>query len=246
MGTSPPVITEFLQYMIDTRGIRVNDVTILNTNDELVTKSTTLAEVGLRHKYPGVKTHIVKLPFPDIESYERSVEFTRIAIRVLKEQKHAYNVDSIFICIAGGRKEACVILSIIAQFFDVSGVYHVISPDIGYANLELERARHNIDELHYSENKDEYYASNKGIFDKLLFPSISFYNVIPIPVFPMELDYAEKIANILKEPNQKRKEIDYHLLSRLENLGMIKIDRKKIYLKEESRHMLEIINEVLN
>src|SRR5689334_12470129 len=98
MGTSPPVITEFLQYMIDTKGIKVNDVTILNTNDKLVVKSTTLAELGLRHKYPYVKTHIVRLPFSDIESYDRSVEFTKIAIRVLKEQKHRYNVDSIFIC----------------------------------------------------------------------------------------------------------------------------------------------------
>jgi CRISPR-associated protein Csx14 len=120
IGTSPPVITEFLQYMID-----IKDVTILSTADEIVTKSTILTELGLRHKYPSIKTHVVNIPFSDIESHVTSIEFIKIATRVLKEHKRRFNVDSILICIAGGRKDACVILSIIAESFDVSGVYQL-------------------------------------------------------------------------------------------------------------------------
>jgi hypothetical protein len=44
MGTSPPIVTEFLQYLVDIRGIRVNDLIIL----------TTLGP-HLRHRIPIVK-----------------------------------------------------------------------------------------------------------------------------------------------------------------------------------------------
>lgn len=246
MGTSPPVVTEFLQYLVDGRNVSVNDVTMICTNDEQVLKSAILAEAGMLLRYSQVRTHIARLPFSDIESQERSIEFTKIAIRILKEQRQKYNVDSIFLCIAGGRKEACVILSIIAQFFDVSGVYHIVSPDVKYANLELERARHDIDKLYQAEDKAAYYGSKKEIFDKLLFPPPSSYNVIPIPIFPIKKQYLKQILDILKSQNRSLKELDYYLLMRLEHLDLIKVVREKIYVKEGAHHMIDIINEVLD
>lgn len=245
VGTSPPVITEFLQYIADIKEIHVNDVTMITTKEDMVIKSSIIADLAINDRYPNIKIHTIKLPFSDINSFECAMEFLKISVNILKDQQRKYNVDSTFICIAGGRKWMSVMLSIISQFLDVDGVYYVVSPDVGYLNLDLERIRRELDILCESKDKQSYYKSNKKIFNKLLFPEPSSYSVIPIPIFPVEKKYLYKIKTFLSSPNDKNSNLDYYLLTRLSNMGLIKMDKNKIHINDEGRKMLEIVMEVL-
>lgn len=247
VGRSPPVITEFLRYVIDVFGEKVTDMTLLVTKDPEVQYGLKLIEVAIKDKYPFIHIHIKELPFEDIDSEERSIEFMEYAARVLKEEETIHKVDRIYLCVAGGRKDMCIILSLLAQFYKVNGVYHVIAPEIKIVSEKLERLRKEIEELAKSSNPEEKYKENKQQFEELMFPSRSRYVVIKIPVIPYPKDTLKKIVNLLKNKTTPKNEvkISFELLENLQSIGLIKIGTRNITTTLDGIKLLKILENTI-
>lgn len=244
LGTSPPVVTEFLEYVEKSLDKRVSDLVIIATKEPKVLEGVPLIETAVKNKYLHVHTHIVELPFTDIQSDEDNLKFMKICAEVLRKEKEIHKTDTIYLCVAGGRKDMCITLSLLAQYLEVNGVFHVITPDVKSMNIELESARRNIKELSESPEKDSYYAQYKELFDDLLFPPPSKYNVINIPVLPYPQTMLNDIIRLLTgDSTQPRSSVKLPLII-LENMhasGLIKLTEKNIYLTTEGRKFGETL-----
>ncbi|MEM3526495.1 MAG: CRISPR-associated protein Csx14 [Candidatus Jordarchaeaceae archaeon] len=244
LGTSPPVVTEFLEYVEKTLDRRVSDLVIIATREPAVLEGVPLIQTAVKKRYPHVHTHIVELPFTDIQSDEDNLKFMRICAQVLRKEKEVHKTDTIYLCVAGGRKDMCITLSLLAQYFEVNGVFHVITPDVKSMNIELERARHNIKELSESPDKDTYYEKHKELFDNLMFPPPSQYNVINIPVLPYPRTTLNDIIRLLTgESTQMRSNVKLPLmiLENMDSSGLIKLTQNNVYLTNEGRRFGETL-----
>ncbi|MGQ9720803.1 MAG: CRISPR-associated protein Csx14 [Candidatus Jordarchaeum sp.] len=244
LGTSPPVITEFLEYVEKTLDRRVSDLVIIATKEPTVLEGVPLIETAVKNKYLHVHTHIVELPFTDIQSDEDNLKFMKICAEVLRKEKEIHKTDIIYLCVAGGRKDMCITLSLLAQYFEVNGVFHVITPDIKSMNIELERARQNMKELSENPDKDSYYEQHKKLFDSLMYPPPAQYNVINIPVLPYPQTMLNDIIRLLTgDSTQTRSNVKLPLIV-LENMnasGLIKLTENNVYLTSEGRRFGETL-----
>ncbi len=244
LGTSPPVITEFLEYVEKVQDKRVSDLVIIVTREPAVLEGVPLIQCAVKRRYPHVHTHIVELPFTDIKSDEDNLEFMRICAEVLRKEKEVHKTGSIYLCVAGGRKDMCITLSLLAQYFEVNGVFHVITSDVKSMNIELERARHNIRELFESQDKDGYYGQHRELFDSLMFPPPSQYNIINIPVLPYPQTMLNDIVRLLTgDATQMRSNVRLPLtvLENMDASGLIKLTENNVYLTSEGRRFGETL-----
>jgi len=249
LGTSPPVITEFVDYVEIVKEKRVSDLIIITTKEQNVLEGIPVIEYAIKNKYPHIHLHVVKLPFVDIFSDKENLEFMQKCAEILKEQKDIHKADYIYLCIAGGRKDMCITLSLLAQFFKINGVFHIITPNVKSMNEELERARYNIKELNEVEDKDNYYKQHKEMFDNLMFPHRSQYNIITIPILPYPQEILEEIINIFnKQPiNKENIKISDSILKNMESLGLIILRKEKIiFWTNEGKKFSEILKVILN
>lgn len=244
IGTSPPVITEFLQYVEVVLDQRVTDVTIITTREPLVLKGLELVKAGVADRYPKVHVHVVELPYDDVDSEERSTEFIGIAARILRDQKEKYGVEVVHLCVAGGRKEVCIILSLLAQFYNVNGVYHIVMPDVKTFNQQLELIRYEAKELANAEDKLAYYRQKRGLLEPVLFPQMSTYNVIKVPVIPYPMHTLIGMKQVLKQRKFPLKSIDTGIASQLRDLGYIRVTRNYAYTSPDGERLLRIIGSV--
>jgi len=237
LGTSPPVITEFLQYVEEVLNQRVSDVTVIVTKDPLVLEGVELIKVAVKRRYPHTHLHMVKLPFTDIGSEEDSLKFMSICARILREQRNVHHVNLVYLCVAGGRKDMCIILSLLSQYFAINGVYHLIMPDVQTFNIQLERLRHEISELARAKNKEEYYEKYEEYFNELMYPSLNLYTTVKIPLLPYPTSVLKSIGRVLgsKVTSRRRSGLPEDVLERLEMMGLIKTTREKIYVTSEGR-----------
>jgi CRISPR-associated protein Csx14 len=246
LGTSPPVITEFLQYVESVLDQRVTDVTIITTTEPLVLEGLELIKAGIADRYPNLRIHTVRLPYDDVDSEEKSIEFVGIAAQILRDQKEKFKVEVVHLCVAGGRKEVCIILSLLAQFYNVNGVYHVVTPDVKTFNQQLERIRHKAKELADAEDKLSYYRQNKKILEPILFPELSTYNVIKIPIIPYPTQTLSEIKRALRQRKFPLYSIDMNTAYQLRNTGCIKISKKYAYITPDGEYLLQILNSIVD
>jgi CRISPR-associated protein Csx14 len=163
--TSPPVVTEFLQYVEEDMSERVTDLTLIATREPLVLSVVELIEAAVRRRYPHVHAHVVELPFADVTSDREHLEFMKVCARVIRDQHEVHGADKVYLCVAGGRKDMCITMALLGQYLGVNGVFHVVMPDVKAFNVELERARATIEELAKAEDKDAYYRERAELFD---------------------------------------------------------------------------------
>jgi hypothetical protein len=106
------------------------------------------------------------------------------AAKLLRDQVKRFNASKIYVNSAGGRKDALIAFSTLSQFLPVSGIFHIMMPDVKTFNVQLERIKHEIEELGRTEDKRSYYLSKKDLFNPLMYPHPSTYSVVKIPVVP--------------------------------------------------------------
>jgi CRISPR-associated protein Csx14 len=244
VGTSPPVATEFIQYVEGVLEKKVTDLTVIATKESTVLEGVELIAVALRRRYPHIHLHVVKLPFNDIESQEDNLEFMKISAKMLRDQREIHRADFIYLCVAGGRKDMCITLSLIGQYFGINGVFHIIMPDVKSFNIELERRRHEIKELAESSDKEAYYEAHKEIFDSLMYPPLSAYAVIKIPVIPyprITLNDVTRLLGQSKAVEKIRSSLPLDVIERLESSNLVRISSKKIYVTDEGRAFAKIL-----
>ncbi|MEM2910496.1 MAG: CRISPR-associated protein Csx14 [Nitrososphaerota archaeon] len=235
LGTSPPVVTEFIQYL--EKEERVSDLTLIVTGEKMIQEGAKLLEAAIKSRYPHIHVHIKNLPFNDIITDEDNIKFMGICADILREQRERYNADKIYVCLAGGRKEMGTSLAMLGQILDVDAVYHVVAPNIKSMSVDLERARHDISELAASPDPMEYYTRKRELFDALMYPPPSTYNVIRIPVIPYPKEVLYQIASLLSANVIERSKvrISPDLMKRLSTAGLIKLTREKVYVLDAGR-----------
>ncbi|MBS7638155.1 CRISPR-associated protein Csx14 [Candidatus Bathyarchaeota archaeon] len=247
LGTSPPVITEFLQYVQEAMFERVTDLTIIVTREPAVLEGKELVKAAVKHRYPMVHIHEEELPFTDITSDEDHLEFMKICARILREQREIHRAEKVYLCVAGGRKDMCITLSLLGQYFGVNGVFHVIMPEIKAYSAELERVRYEISELARAEDKERYYKEREEIFEKLMYPPAESYTVIRIPIIPTPQNIIFDVFKLLKARKVSRKDVELPLsfLKDLEASKIIKITQNFIYTEEIGYNILKVLGEVI-
>jgi CRISPR-associated protein Csx14 len=224
IGMSPPIVTELVDYVIKVESKFVSDVVLIATSELEVQKSLEFAKAALKVRYPKMNIHVVQLSFADITSTENNIEFMRICAKAIRDEREKYKCDYIYLNVAGGRKDMCISLSILAQFLDVDGVFHIIHPNVSVFNQMLERIRKEISDLYESEDKISFYRKHKEKFDSVMFPPLNAFNVIRIPIIPFPLDTLGEIAKLLcSEAPVKSNEtkLTWLELKRLEKCGLI-------------------------
>ncbi|MBW1715632.1 MAG: hypothetical protein JRJ77_07380 [Deltaproteobacteria bacterium] len=246
IGMSPSVVTEFLQYVDDYLDQRVSELTVIATEEIMVRDSVILVEASVK-KYPYVHIHVVELPLSNISTQEDSLEFMRICAEILREQREVHKVDRMYLCVAGGRKDMCIGLALLGQYFGISGVHHVIMHDVKAYNVQLERFRHAISELASSSDKDGYHEKSREAFEDLMFPHPSSYAVIKVPIIPYPRTALNDIVALLRRTKALRR-IDSWLpldvLERMSISGLIKLTSNRIYVTDEGRQMSKILSGV--
>jgi CRISPR-associated protein Csx14 len=245
VGTSPPVVTEFIQHVQESMFESVTDLTLIATREQVVLEGVELIKMAVKRRYSKVHIHVVELSFTDIASETDHLEFMKTCARILREQRDIYRADKVYLCVAGGRKDMCITLSLLAQYFGVNGVFHVIMPEVKAFSSELERMRYEINKLAEAENKDLYYQEKAERFDKLMYPPLKSYIVIRIPIIPIPQNIIYDVIKILKAKKVKRTDIDLpiNFLKDLEASNIIRITSNFIYVEDVGYNVLKALGE---
>ncbi|MEM1943717.1 MAG: CRISPR-associated ring nuclease [Candidatus Caldarchaeum sp.] len=219
MGTSPPVVTEFVEYV--QRVERLQHLAILSTSEKMVRDGARLVEVALNIRYPHISVKVHELPVSDITDEEENYMFMEYSVKVVADLRRRYDV--LHICLAGGRKEMVASLTMIAQLASLSSVYHVVSPYIKEMNVELERIRHDIEMLASSEDPRRYYELNREKFDRVMFPPAESYSIVAVPIIPYPAGYVAMLKKILGGELSGRDVRDRAWLEQLRMAGLISL-----------------------
>lgn len=193
LGMNPPVVTAFVDYL---GGVR--DLVVMTTADKRVKQGFELVRVALKMKYPSTRVHKVEIPFEDVMTQDQNFEFMRIAGKAIKNQKEKFGSDVVYLNVAGGRKNMCITLSILGQFLNVDGIFHLITPDVKIINELLENLRLDIEKIYAAGTEDEkieVYKEKERMFNSLMFPKE--FDVIRIPTIPIPEDYIKRLVDIL-------------------------------------------------
>ncbi|WGI17159.1 CRISPR-associated ring nuclease [Methanonatronarchaeum sp. AMET-Sl] len=244
MGTTAPVMTEMVKWLIESKEEYISDVVIFVTDEEEVKKHAELVISALNSSEWNIHSHWEELPFKDIQSEENNLEFIERVGDEIYKQKSKHDSDKIFLNVAGGRKTMAVGLHLLSQFNPVNSAYHVISPQISKLNIQLERQKDKIDEHFHSQNLDSYYKENKETFDPILFPDLSEFKVIEIPSIPFPSSTLDELKEVLTSDSRvKRKEVELtdNYLYRLHKKGLIKIKDNWLYPTSKGERIAKIL-----
>jgi CRISPR-associated Csx14 family protein len=245
IGTSPPVVTEFVQYVEDALGERISDLTVICTSDPYIICCTDLAEEAVLDKYPHIHFHRHQLGFEDIDSQDKLRDFMLNMAELMRDQVVEFKADKIYVNSAGGRKDALIALSMICQFLPVSGIFHIVMPDVKAFNVGLERAKVYIEEFGKTNDKRQHYLNNKNTFEPLMYPHPSTYSVIKIPVVPFPPEALKKVADALEgKVEVRRLRLDLGHLMMLVKIGLATYDGRFLYPTDEGRFILRLLRTV--
>lgn len=238
MGTSPPVVSEFIDYV--ERLERVSDLRILATAEGMVKNSALLAKIAVSDKYPHIKTRIEELPMKDITTEEENLAFMRKTMEVIADMRRG-EIERLYVCLAGGRKEMVASLVLLTQLTNVEALYHVVSPNVKEMNVALERIRSNIEALAAHPDPSSYYAENRAVFEPVMYPDPATYNVIRIPVLPYPPALVQKLKSVFAKGYVRRASsgLDYEFLQRLKDAGFVSMTREKVIVTDSGRSFYE-------
>jgi len=245
LGVSPPVVTEFVRYMVDGEGLPVSDVTVVATDNPVVLSGLVLVKAALASRFPKIRFHEKILPFDDVRSLEETYMFINEMGRLLADQRRLHHVDAVHLSLAGGRKDMGITAALLASYFGVNGVYHVIMPEVQIVNEKLEALRREIENLASSGDPLSYYNRLKEEFDPVMYPPLGEYTVIKIPVIPYPLTMLRRIRRILTgEKLEKRAaNLPDDVLIGLQASGLIRITSKgTVYATDLGRKVYDLLN----
>lgn len=248
LGMAPPVVTEFLEYMIKAENLRVTDLTVVSTNEPVVLEGLKLVQAAVEVRYPQVHFHEEVLPLNDTTTVEETFRFMEILGRVLIAQRKVHRVDSVHLSLAGGRKDMSVTGALMAQYFGVDSVCHIIVPDIKLVNAQLEALRKLISDLARADDRIKFYLAHSDILNNLMYPPLGSYRVIKIPVIPYPRDTLEEIYRMLGRRKCRVSDLRLprEVLERLHHSGFIRITSKDtIYAEELGLKMYELLRKTL-
>ena len=243
MGLTPPVVTEFVQYVEDGLGQRVGRLVVVSTQEEEVRRGAKLVEVAVARRYPHIKFVEKVLPYRDVDSEESSYGTAKFFAELLANERSLPRVGAVYLCVAGGRKNEALVASLVAQMIGVSGIFHVVAKDVGLFNIKLERIRKDIEEFYESSDKRSFYEQRAELFDDVMFPPLSEYSVIKIPCIPYPQSVLSDVLYLLSTPRRALREVSagFDVVQGLAAMGLIRIRRRSIVVTEEGQKLEEVL-----
>jgi CRISPR-associated protein Csx14 len=235
LGMSPPVVTSFIDHVGNVR-----DLVLLTTSSKAVKQGYELIRISMKRKYPKTRIHEIELPFEDVASEEQNFEFMRIAGKAIKRQKEKFGSEVVYLNVAGGRKNMCITLSILGQFLNVDGIFHVVSPDVKIVNEMLENLRPEIERIYLAESEEEkmrIYEEKERYFDSLMFPKD--YKIVRIPTIPVPQDYVKRLVDVIF--NEKLDSLTYSEKEMLLRHGLLEKAGSKLKVTEFGRRFAEVL-----
>ncbi len=123
LGESPIVVTSMLQALQAKKRLTIDQLHVIHPQGE------NLIDLGydLLKEYINGECIVTQsiLPFPDVNSRETSIEFLRVLSDSIQTHEDAGN--SVYLSLAGGRKNMSALMAATCQFFEcVRGLYHVL------------------------------------------------------------------------------------------------------------------------
>ncbi|MCS6785249.1 MAG: CRISPR-associated ring nuclease [Candidatus Caldarchaeum sp.] len=233
MGTSPPVLSEFVEYV--ERAERIARLVVLSTAEKMVRDSTAVAVAAVADRFPHIRMDVVDLPLSDITSEEENFVFMEFAAKAVAGLRRS--VDRLYLCLAGGRKEMVASMVLMAQLANVDAAYHVVSSDVKSLNVALERIRKEIEDLAASSSPLDYYRSRRDVFEPVMYPSPSSYKVVSVPVLPYPPTVLRKLVGVFAQTSVSRHGVglDGEFLLRLSYAGFVRLTRDRIVVTDEGR-----------
>ena len=123
LGESPIVVTSMVRALQAKKDLTIDQLHVIHPQGE---KLIDLGYNLLKEHLNGecIVTRSI-LPFPDANSRETSIEFLGVLSDSI--QTHEDTGDSVYLSLAGGRKNMSALMAVICQFFGcIRGLYHVL------------------------------------------------------------------------------------------------------------------------
>lgn len=240
LGLSPPVVTELIQYFDWQYNLKPKTVELILTKDKRVQEGAKLVEVAVKDRYPRAKVIGLTLDYEDIVDESMAFNFIRVAASEIARLE-----KPIYLLISGGRKNMSVEVALIGQVLAVSGIYHVIMPDVKVVNIELERLRPNIEELASSDDPLSYYRESKEL-QNLMYPPLT-YSVMRIPMLPLPYSIVRRVARVLGEGGirSELEDLGEDYIAVLRFSGLIQVSGNKIIPTDLGKAIGEAIKEAV-
>ena len=122
LGESPIVVTSVVHALKNQTNLTIDELHVIHPEEELIDEGYKLVKEHL-DGICGVTRSILR--FPDVSSYETSIEF----LRALSNSIQTYEArgDDVYLSLAGGRKNMSALMAATCQFFEcVRGLYHIL------------------------------------------------------------------------------------------------------------------------
>lgn len=123
LGESPIIVTSMVKALQEKAQINIDRVDVIHPEGEkLIAPGCALIEDHLKGQ---CCVNSWPLGFPDANSRETSMAFFRILSGLIESHEHAEN--SVYLSLAGGRKNMSALMAVTCQFFEcVRGLYHIL------------------------------------------------------------------------------------------------------------------------
>ena len=231
LGLSPPVITTPLRRL---KGVR--KLVVFTTKEEDVRIGYEFIQLALRQERPEIILERVELDFTDVGTQEENFEFMRIAGRIIRAEKEKGN--TVYVNLAGGRKNMGLSLALIAQMLNAR-MFHIVRREVKGYNLLLENLRGEIRRIYESapEEKVRIYVERREFFRELLFPDDA--SLVWIPAIPLPKDYLKRIVEALF--TGRTEALTASQISALEEAGLVERVGRKMVVSELGRKLGEAL-----
>ncbi|HID71539.1 MAG TPA: hypothetical protein EYP29_02190 [Thermoplasmata archaeon] len=247
IGTTAPVVTELVKWLIEVKKEFVSDVVLFATRHQEVLKQAELVSAALKCSRWKLRTRVVELESEDLASEEEFYRFLKRAVGEIYKTKARYGIKRIFLNLSGGRKTMSVGFYLLSQFNPVTAAYLLISPQVVNFNLELERLKKEVEEFFNSSDLERYYQEHRAIFDPLLFPQCFEFVVIPVPIVPFPEGVLSDLHRVWKAESKVERSRLEHLsqnyLARALSQGLLEMDStgKWVWTTHLGKNLLNIL-----
>ncbi|MDK2373339.1 MAG: CRISPR-associated ring nuclease [Candidatus Korarchaeota archaeon] len=240
LGLSPPIVTELIQYLDWQYSMKPKTVELILTRDKRVQEGAKLVEVAVKDRYPKAEVVSLTLDYEDIVNENVAFDFMRIAASEIARLE-----KPVYLLISGGRKNVSVEVALLGQVLAVSGIYHVVVPDVRVVNIELERLRPKIEELASSGDPLSYYRENEEL-QNLMYPPMT-YGVMRIPMLPLPYSIIRRVARILSEGGSRSEleDLGEDYIAALRFSGLIQVSGGRIIPTDLGRAIGEAMREAV-
>ena len=178
----------------------ITDVILLPTRDDYVLAGARLAEAAIRINYPKIRVHMAIINVSDVVSEDDTIEVMNMVAKEICKERLQYGVDSLYLSIAGGRKETTVTTAIIGLAFGITAIYHVINKEVKSYNEYQEKIKSEI--MWFLEadinKRIEKYREKRELFEQLLFPNGAGLEYVKLPLIPYPPEYISFLKRVLK------------------------------------------------